>query len=275
MQVPMKRNLLVGLISIFLASLLACGQDDDTTTGQGQHEPALPHETPLESENEKLSYALGQEIGATLGELQAEIDMKALYRGLDDGMTGRKPQLSPEEAEEVKLAFLQRMQEEQAEAAAALAAKNQQEGEAFLAENKMRGDVVTTESSLQYTVLQEGPGPRPALDDTVKVHYRGMLLDGTVFDSSYEREEPAFFKVDEVIPGWSEALQLMPVGSRYRLFVPPDLAYGEQGAGPLIGPNQTLIFEIELLGIGQQQEDGKEGLEPGGGGQIAPEMGPG
>jgi FKBP-type peptidyl-prolyl cis-trans isomerase FklB len=271
-QVTMRRVVLFFLVFPLLSQLSACGQNGNGT-GTGQEEPA--RRAPLTTESEKLSYALGLEIGATLGELQTEIDTTALSRGLDDGITGREPQLSPEEAEEVKLAFLEKLQRQQAETAAALAAENQQAGEAFLAENKMRQDVTTTESGLQYTVLQEGTGERPAADDTVQVHYRGLLLDGSVFDSSYERQEPALFKVEEVIPAWTEALQLMRPGGRYRLFVPPDLAYGEQGAGPLIGPNQTLIFEIELLGIENGQKEGPGGGGPGRERRIAPEIGPG
>jgi FKBP-type peptidyl-prolyl cis-trans isomerase len=233
----MNRNLFFIVIFAFLLSLPAC---------RGENEKPRS-EIRLEDANQKLSYALGLEIGGALGELRTEIDLNALTQGVEDSILDREPLLSPEEAEEVKLSFLQKLQEEQAEAMAGIAAKNLEISKTFLAENKLREDVVTTDSGLQYTVLREGEGPRPAPDNMVIVHYQGMLLDGTVFDSSYQRQEPALFMVAEVIPGWTEALQLMRVGSQYRLYIPPHLAYGEEGAGPVIGPNETLIFEIELL----------------------------
>ncbi|MDA8165224.1 MAG: FKBP-type peptidyl-prolyl cis-trans isomerase [Desulfobacteraceae bacterium] len=258
------------LLFSFLPLLPAAGQE----SGQGRQQP-FPHgpRSRLQSESEKLSYALGLEIGTTLSDLQKQLDMNALSQGIDDGINSREPQLSPEEIEKVKAAFLEKLQREKAATTAALAARNKKAGDAFLAENKMRQNVVTTPSGLQYTILREGNGKRPTLEDTVKVNYVGMLLDGTVFDSSYQRHEPATFKVDEVIPAWTEALQLMRMGSKYRLFVPPDLAYGGQGAGPLIGPNQTLIFDIELLGIEKGKKEGGGG--PGGAPRPAPEIGPG
>jgi FKBP-type peptidyl-prolyl cis-trans isomerase len=204
-------------------------------------------ETRLENPNQKLSYALGLEIGGALGELKDEIELNFLFQGVEDSIMGRDPLLSPEEAEEVKITFLQALQEKQAEVMAGMATQNLEKSELFLAENKKQKDVITTDSGLQYIVLRKGEGPRPKSDNMVIVHYQGMLLDGTIFDSSYQRQEPALFVVSDVIPGWAEALQLMQVGSHFRLFIPPHLAYGEQGAPPVIGPNETLIFEIELL----------------------------
>jgi FKBP-type peptidyl-prolyl cis-trans isomerase FklB len=241
----MKRNIIFIAILAFLLSLPSCrGENEKESTGNRQPSRS---DIRLEDPNQKLSYALGLEIGGALGELRTEIDLNSLVQGVEDSVLDREPLLSPEEAEEVKLSFLQKLQEEQAEAMAGVAAKNLEMSKTFLAENKLREEVITTDSGLQYTVLREGEGPRPAPDSMVIVHYQGMLLDGTVFDSSYQRQEPALFMVSEVIPGWTEALQLMQVGSQYRLYIPPHLAYGEEGAGPVIGPNETLIFEIEML----------------------------
>jgi FKBP-type peptidyl-prolyl cis-trans isomerase len=146
----------------------------------------------------------------------------------------------------------ERMQAQQNE----LATKNRADSEAFLARNATEADVVRTESGLQYKVLSAGEGPKPTADDTVTVHYRGTLIDGREFDSSYKRGEPATFPVSGVIPGWVEALQLMPVGSKWMLYIPADLAYGPGGAGGLIGPNSALIFEVELLSIADQTANG-------------------
>lgn len=245
----MNRHFFPLTILILFFFLPACRAENERAPAEDQR-PARS-DLRMEEEKQRLGYALGQEIGDALKDLKAEIDPNALLQGVEDSMYGREPLLSPAEAEEVKISFLQRMQEKQAAELAALAEKNLEAGQKFLAENKQREDVKVTDSGLQYTILQKGDGPRPGSDDVVRVHYQGMLLDGTVFDSSRERQEPAIFRVGEVIPGWAEALQLMPVGSRFRVYVPPGLAYGEQGAGPLIGPNQVLIFEIELLEIVQ------------------------
>jgi FKBP-type peptidyl-prolyl cis-trans isomerase FkpA len=243
----MKLHFFPFAVLILLLSLSSCRAENERESADAPR-PARDA-IRLEDENQKLGYALGQEIGEALSELKAQIDPDALLRGVEDSMLGREPLLSPAEAEQVKTSFLQRLQEQQAAELSALAEKNLVISEQFLAENKLREEVTVTDSGLQYTVLQEGTGPRPGPDNVVVVHYEGTLLDGTVFDSSRERQEPAVFMVGEVIPGWSEALQLMPVGSRYRLYIPPNLAYGEQGAGPFIAPNQVLIFEIELLEI--------------------------
>jgi FKBP-type peptidyl-prolyl cis-trans isomerase len=202
----------------------------------------------LETSSAKFSYALGLEIGASLKRLQTEIDFAALTRGVEDSLKGRKPLLTPQEAAEVKEEVFKKIQEERSQKMREMGEKNRKEGEAFLAENKKKKAVVTTPSGLQYTVLREGDGPEPKSTDRVRVDYRGTLLDGTEFDSSYKRGRPATFEVGGVIAGWTEALQLMKVGSKYRLFVPSNLAYGERGSGQ-IGPNATLIFDVELLAI--------------------------
>lgn len=203
----------------------------------------------LTSTSQKASYAIGLDVGASLQRFQDEIDLPLLIQGLTDQLTDREKLLTPEEANAVLQEFATLMQQQSMEERDELMEKNMAEGQAFLAENSTKEGVVTTASGLQYLVLTEGDGAMPAATDRVTVHYRGTLLDETVFDSSYDRGEPATFPVNGVIPGWTEALQLMKVGGKYRLFIPPDLAYGEQGAGADIGPNATLVFEVELLAI--------------------------
>jgi len=203
----------------------------------------------LNTSDEKLSYAIGLEIGTTLKKLPAEIDFAVFIQAVEDGLKGKETLLTQQQAIEIKKEFGKKVQEDRARKTKGLAEKNLKEGEAFLAENKKKKGVITTESGLQYLVLQEGDGPKPKATDRVKVHYRGTLLDGTEFDSSYKRGQPVTFMLNRVIAGWTEGVQLMKVGSKYRLFIPSNLAYRERGAGPLIGPNSTLIFEVELLAI--------------------------
>ena len=190
---------------------------------------------------EKFSYALGMETGNLLQNFETEIDPAAFNRGVIDVLKDKDPLFTPEEVAQIKGEMYAKIQTEKSE-------KNKREGAEFLAMNKEK-DGVTTQSGLQYTALGKGTGQRPKKTDKVKVHYKGTFVDGTEFDSSYKRGEPATFQLDKVIPGWTEALQLMNVGSKYHFVIPPDLAYGEQGAPPVIGPNATLIFEVELLGI--------------------------
>ena len=192
---------------------------------------------------EKVSYALGLSLGNNL--LQSgitKLDYSKLAKGIEDVLEGNKPELSYQEAQSVINDFFQELQSK-------IIDKNKEEGKAFLAENAKRTDVVTLPSGLQYEIISEGKGEKPQASDTVEVHYHGTLIDGNVFDSSVNRGEPATFGVTQVIPGWVEALQLMPVGSKWRLFIPSDLAYGAQGAGQAIAPHATLIFEVELLDI--------------------------
>ena len=229
-------SLLVALIMSL--SLLSCSSGEKSASKKA-----------LKSDSERFGYALGMDIGTSLKEMQADIDLPSLMAGLRDTFEGTKALLTPEEAAEVGKEFSKKMQEKQAEKNKNLAEKNRKEGEAFLTENKKKEGIVTTESGLQVMLLEEGDGPKPKATDQVKVHYQGTLLDGTEFDSSYKRGQPVTFPVNGVIAGWTEALQLMKVGSKVRLFIPSDLAYGERGAGQRIGPNATLIFEVELLGI--------------------------
>jgi FKBP-type peptidyl-prolyl cis-trans isomerase len=204
---------------------------------------------PLQTQQQKVSYSLGLDIGRTLRMQQIEADPDIIVRGIQDGLSGAQPLLTDEQIQQVMQRLQQEVVARETEKAKALGAKNQQEGERFLAENKKRQGVVTLPSGLQYRVLKMGSGKRPKATDMVTTHYRGTLLDGSEFDSSYKRGEPASFQLNQVIPAWTEALQLMPVGSKWELYVPAQLAYGERGAGTDIGPNATLIFEVELLGI--------------------------
>jgi FKBP-type peptidyl-prolyl cis-trans isomerase FklB len=201
----------------------------------------------LESKAAKVSYSIGLDIGHNLKRQSIEVDVRALARGIEDAMSGAEPLMTEEEVAATMKAFQQEMSMKQSERAREQAEKNQKEGEAFLEQNKTAEGVVTLPSGLQYKVLAEGSGPSPGPTDTVSVHYRGTLLDGTEFDSSHKRGQPASFPVNGVIRGWTEALQLMKPGAKWQLFIPSELAYGERGAGGDIGPNATLIFEVELL----------------------------
>lgn len=201
-----------------------------------------------ETEAQKLGYIIGMDIGASLKKQGSDIDLNAMFEAITAVYNDQPTALTPEEAATIREAFIaQRRAEAETERQSAGAA-NAAEGDKFLLENRAREGVVVTESGLQYEVIELGTGPKPAATDMVKVHYRGTLLNGEEFDSSYARGEPISFQLDQVIPGWTEGVQLMPVGSKYKFFIPAGLAYGEAGGGP-IGPNATLIFEVELIGI--------------------------
>lgn len=201
-------------------------------------------------ELDRLSYALGMSMGNNFKSSGIEkIDCQDFADGVAAVYDGATPKMSYDEAKQVIQYFFTQLQEKQNAAVAEMAKVNAAAGKAFLEENAKRPEVKTLESGLQYEVVTEGNGQKPAANDTVKVHYTGKLIDGTVFDSSVERGQAAVFGVTQVIPGWVEALQLMSVGSKWRLYIPSELAYGAKGAGNVIGPNATLIFDVELLGI--------------------------
>jgi FKBP-type peptidyl-prolyl cis-trans isomerase len=214
----------------------------------------------LKTRKEKFSYALGMNIGSGLGtnlkKQSVEVDTNLVSQGLKDSMAGAKTRLTQEEAQAVLTEVQNEINKQRQEKAQEAGTKNKTEGEAYLAANKSKEGVVTLPSGLQYKILTAGTGPKPTASDSVKCNYRGTLINGTEFDSSFKRGQPATFGVGQVIKGWTEALQLMPVGSKWQLVIPSSLAYGERGPGE-IGPNATLIFEVELLSIEEKAKDDK------------------
>ena len=208
----------------------------------------------LKEPNEKLGYALGMEIGTSLGQNEMEIDEYWFKKGFEDGFKKGEPLMTTEEIAQVKQTAIENMRTKMAEKNKLAAEKNKTDGEKSLLENSKQEGVVTTDSGLQYKILTEGNGPKPKNTDKVEVNYVGTLLDGTEFDSSYKRDKSVELNVNGVIKGWTEALQLMGTGSKWRLFIPENLAYGPRTAG-MIGPNSTLIFEVELISIKNKAED--------------------
>lgn len=217
---------------------------------------AKPAETNSAFANtkDKVSYCIGLSMGSSWKKQALDVNPEMVAKGLKEGMSDAKPSLTEDEVRQTLMEFQKEMMGKQQEKAKVQGEKNKKDGEAFLAENKKKDGVKVTASGLQYTIEKEGNGAKPTATNTVVANYRGTLLDGTEFDSSYKRGEPAEFPVDGLIKGWTEALQLMKVGAKYKLFIPSELAYGEQGAGEKIGPNATLIFELELLEIKDTKE---------------------
>jgi FKBP-type peptidyl-prolyl cis-trans isomerase FklB len=221
----------------------------EAPAAKGQSSAPTTSAAPFKDQKEKASYALGMNVGNGLRRQSVDIDPDTFLQGMKDAFSGGKTLLTDEEA----VATLNQLQTElrakQEEKKKQQAESNQKEGDAFLAANKTKEGVVTLPSGLQYKILTPGTGTKPTLNDTVVCNYKGTLISGTEFDSSYKRGQPATFPVSGVIRGWTEALQLMPVGSKWQLFIPSSMAYGERGAGNDIGPNATLIFEVELISI--------------------------
>jgi FKBP-type peptidyl-prolyl cis-trans isomerase len=203
----------------------------------------------LKSEEQKLSYAMGLDLGEYFKGLEEQFDLHVLQQGIIDGYNGNTPLLSPADAAAIQQAFAKRQQDKQIEKTVAMVQKNRKAAEEFLKANKSKDGVIETKSGLQYKMLKQGQGGKPTPTDTVKVHYKGSLIDGKEFDSSYKRNEPAVFQVNQVIAGWQEALPLMEVGTTAELYIPPDLAYGDRGAPPVIEPGSMLVFQVELLAI--------------------------
>ncbi|MFZ5656717.1 MAG: FKBP-type peptidyl-prolyl cis-trans isomerase [Pseudomonadota bacterium] len=241
-----------------LASALAlAGCNQDTAAGKAGDKPAADAKTAdadaipgLKDEKERISYMIGLDIGKTLEQVKDEVDVDTLEKALRTSLEGGKPLMTEEQAAKVREAFAQKIQAKRIAEQMQLASKNQKAGQEFLAANAKKQGVQTTPSGLQYQVITQGTGPKPKESDLVRVHYTGTLLDGTKFDSSVDRGQPAVIPLQQVVPGWREGIQLMPVGSKYRLWLPGNLAYGEAGTpGGPIGPNATLVFEVELLGI--------------------------
>lgn len=250
------QKFLTALSCLSLALFCSAAMAQQTTTAPAK--PATPsgsapatgaaQTSPYTTDKEKASYAIGQNIGASMKRDGLDIDPNVLAQGLKDALTGAPSKLSEAEAQSamtnLRNSVMAKRQEEQQKAGDA----NKKAGEEFLAANKSKPGVVTLPDGLQYKVEKEGTGPKPKATDQVEVNYRGTLIDGTEFDSSYKRGKPETLGVGQVIKGWTEALELMPVGSKWQLVIPSDLAYGANGAGP-IGPNSTLVFEVELLSI--------------------------
>jgi FKBP-type peptidyl-prolyl cis-trans isomerase len=237
------KNFIIVLASVLAVSPLLGQEKSPEQKSTDQKSPEL------KTDIDKVSYSIGLQVGFNfvkqndaLKKQNIQINTDVLVAGVKDAIAG-KPQLNPDQVRQVLTGF----EKDMAQKVEARAQKNKAEGEKFLAENKKKEGVKTTSSGLQYKVLKEGNGPQPKESDTVTVNYRGTLIDGTEFDSSYKRGQPATFPLKGVIKGWTEGLQLMKVGSKYQLFVAPNLAYGERQMGPDIGPDSTLIFEVELL----------------------------
>ena len=213
-------------------------------------------ETPkMQDENDEINYSLGYQIGGDLKRQKVEIRSDLIIRGIKDAMTGAKPLLSSKEMRNILVDLKRRVTEADRKKLMEARSRNLAEGEAFLSENAKKEGVHVLPSGLQYRVIREGSGATPKSTDTVTVNYRGTLVDGTEFDSSYKRNKPARFRVDRVIRGWTEALQMMKEGAEWELFIPAELAYGQQGAGKAIPPNSVLIFRVELL---SDRTDGKD-----------------
>jgi FKBP-type peptidyl-prolyl cis-trans isomerase len=203
----------------------------------------------LVTKKDKQSYAIGMNVGRSLKQQPIELDPNIVAQGLKDTLIGGKMALTDDEAHAVLAELQGELQKKQEAMMQQMGSANKKEGDAFLAANKAKEGVVTLPSGLQYKILTKGSGPKPTTSDTVVCNYRGTLINGKEFDSSYKRGQPASFPVGGVIKGWTEALQLMPAGSKWQLFVPAEMAYGDRGAGPDIGPGSTLIFEVELISI--------------------------
>jgi FKBP-type peptidyl-prolyl cis-trans isomerase FkpA/FKBP-type peptidyl-prolyl cis-trans isomerase FklB len=232
-----------------LALLAACSQQ--ANENKAEVKQAEPATLQLSSENAKLSYAIGMDIGMSLKSLNAKLDRTVLVAAINDRLDDGKLKLSDEEASKAKQAFFKKQAEARVATQKAAGEKNKADGAKFLAENGKKKGVTTTKSGLQYEVLKQGDGAKPKATDQVTVHYRGTLIDGTEFDSSYKRGQPVTFPLNGVIKGWTEGVQLMAVGSKFKFVIPSELAYGSHGAGPKIGPDSVLVFEVELVGIGE------------------------
>lgn len=248
----MKKALVFAVMVLCLGAAPIARAQDETA----QPAEALPE--GLQSLPQRAGYAIGFNMGTNMLQQEVDIDLEAMIRGLRDGLGDAAAALTDEQLQATMQEFQQQMVAKQQEMQEMALSENKAAGDAFREDNAAKEGVQTTESGIQYEVLEAGEGAKPTASDQVTVHYKGTLVDGTQFDSSYERGQPATFQVGGVVKGWQEVLQMMPAGSKWRVVIPPDLAYGDRGSPPRIGPGSTLVFEIELLSIG----GGDEGGEP-------------
>ena len=245
-------------ISLMLVSVTACSKSEDkdkpagtagaTAAATGNGAPAITV-AGLETDRKQVSYMVGMDIAKSLDQIKDDIDVDTLAMGLADSFAKKGIKLTDEQATQIRSTFTQQLQQRAVAKQAEEGKKNLAEGEAFLAANKGKPEVRTTESGLQYQILRAGSGPKPGPTDTVKVNYKGTFIDGKTFDSSYDRGQPVDFALNQVVPGWGEGVALMPVGSKFKFWLPSSIAYGEQGQQPTIGPNAALVFEVELIEI--------------------------
>lgn len=242
-------------------ALAACQSDDKADASTDTADAAAMQAAPLEikglpTEKDQVSYMIGLDLAKALEQVKDDVDVDVLAKAIKAELDGSTPLMTDEQAAQVAETFGQKLQAKRAAETEAAAEKNKTEGEAFLAENAEKTGVEVTESGLQYEVVEQGEGAKPSVDDIVRVHYKGTLLDGETFDSSYDRGEPAELPLHQVVPGWQEGIVLMPVGSTYRFWIPSDLGYGDVGTpGGPIGPNAVLAFEVELLDIVDETTD--------------------
>jgi FKBP-type peptidyl-prolyl cis-trans isomerase len=255
----MRKTLILPAALLVAAAAVAVAQQSGAPAQQPAAKPAAAKPAAAaqagkpEALNDRASYVIGYNLGRTLKQNDVQASTDLLNKGLRDGLAGEKGMLTDEEMQATMQEFQKQVAGQQEAKQKVAGEKNKTEGEAFLAKNKTKAGVKTTASGLQYEVLKEGTGPSPKPTDTVSVNYLGTTIDGTKFDSSYDRKEPATFVLNQVIPGWTEGVQLMKVGSKYKFYIPAALGYGEKGAGNVIGPNAPLVFEVELLSIGQPE----------------------
>ena len=262
----MRKTLILPAALLVVMAAVAGAQSGKPAAAPAQKPAAQPAPAPPgqaqagkpESVEDRASYIIGYNLGRTLKQNDVKANTDLVIKGLNAGLTGEKGMFTDEEMQATMQALQQQVQTVQATKQKALGDKNKAEGAAFLEKNKARAGVKTTASGLQYEVLKEGTGANPKATDTVTVNYKGTLMDGTTFDSSYDRGQPATFVLNQVIPGWTEGVQLMKPGAKYKFYIPSNLAYGEQ-APPQIGPNAPLVFEVELLSIGQPEQPAKPG----------------